>query len=272
MINIIISIRKNTNKKLGFMWIFLGRNIRKFLSRSNLIKYTSKKIGSYGPFKMVPEFLFSNLEEWGGGHNNGFHKYVESSKNMQCILDIGAHAGFTVLPVSSSISMTAKLFAFEPSTKNYNALKTNINLNGIDNVVIENCLVGDEAAAEAVFYETNDICSTSSIVSGRKNLFYKTLKKQVSIDSYCIENKLKPDLIKIDVEGAELSVLKGARQIISSCKPIIYLSVHPNEIQSLGYDVNILLDEIKKNNYQISNIDGSEVDHFSCVEYIVTPE
>ena len=81
MINLIIRIRKKTNKFFGGTWIILGRNIRKFLRGGTLIKYTSKRIGSYGPFKMVPEFLFSNLEEWGRGHNNGFSKYIEESKN-----------------------------------------------------------------------------------------------------------------------------------------------------------------------------------------------
>ena len=62
MINLVISFRKRTNKYLGGLWIFLGKNARKILSKRTFINYTSKKIGAYGPFKLTPEFLFSNLE------------------------------------------------------------------------------------------------------------------------------------------------------------------------------------------------------------------
>ena len=269
MINLIIKIRKKTNKLFGGLWMFLGRNARKILKKGVLIKYTSKKIGPYGPFKMTPEFLFSNLEEWGGGHNNGFIKYVEESKDKKCILDIGAHAGFTVLPVSSSINVDAKLYAFEPSTANNKALQKNISMNECENVIVENYLVGAEEKDNVSFYERSDICATSSIVNDRNRKFNKTSKMQISIDSYCKNHNIKPDLIKIDVEGAEIDVLKGARETISAFKPTIFLSVHPREIRDLGYNEQDLLNEIRINNYKLTNIDGSEVDEFSYIEYIL---
>ncbi|MDC0931506.1 FkbM family methyltransferase [Methylophilaceae bacterium] len=269
MINLVIKIRKKTNKVFGGLWVFLGRNARKILRKNLLMKYTSKKIGPYGPFKMTPEFLFSNLEEWGSGHNNGFIKYVEESKNKKCILDIGAHAGFTVLPVSININIDAKLYAFEPSTENFKALQNNLLMNGCDNVFVENCLVGEEKNDNVSFYERDDICATSSIVNNLNRKFNKTSKKQITIDLYCNAHNIKPDLIKIDVEGAEIDVLRGARKTISKFKPIIFLSVHPREIRALGYSEQDLLYEIHKNNYKLTNIDGSKVDEFAYIEYIL---
>ena len=269
MINLIIKIRKKTNKFFGGFWMFLGKNARKILRKGFLMKSTSKKIGPYGPFKMTPDFLFSNLEEWGGGHNNGFIKYVEESKDKKCILDIGAHAGFTVLPVSINISVDAKLYAFEPSTENIKALRKNISMNGCDNVIVENYLVGAEENDNVSFYERDDICATSSIVNNINRKFNKISKKQISIDSYCKDHNIKPDLIKIDVEGAEIDVLRGARETISTFKPTIFLSVHPREIIDLGYNEQDLLNEIHMNNYKLSNIDGSEVGEFAYIEYIL---
>ena len=115
----------------------------------------------------------------------------------------------------------------------------------------------------------NDICATSSIVNNLSRKFNKVRKKQVSIDSYCMQYNIKPDLIKIDVEGAEVDVLKGAKNIMHTCKPIIFLSIHPREIAKLGYTDKDLLDVIQSSNYRLTNMDGSDVVKFSYIEYIL---
>jgi len=64
-------------------------------------------------------------------------------------------------------------------------------------------------------------------------------------------------------------VLRGARGTISTFKPTIFLSVHPREIRDLGYSEQDLLNEIHMNNYKLTNIDGSQVDGFSYIEYVL---
>lgn len=159
----------------------------------------------------------------GVGHNNGFQKYIETSRNKKCILDVGAHVGLTILPANLLGDENTRIYGFEPSIKNYKALRINLDLNRCANVVIENCLVGAEESTDISFYETGDISATSSIVNNKNRKFNETQKEQVSIDSYCKKNKLQPDLIKIDVEGAEISVLRGARLILAEFKPIFFL-------------------------------------------------
>ena len=163
MINLAIKLRKVTNKYFGSVWLFLGRQARNILSKKIIISYTSKKIGSYGPFRLTPEFLFSDLEAWGGGHNNGFNKYIESSIDKRCIIDVGAHVGLTMLPVCQISNESAKVYGFEPSSKNFTALKFNIEQNNCNKAILENMLVGKEDKNEALFYETGDISATSSI-------------------------------------------------------------------------------------------------------------
>ena len=270
MINLIIKFRKKTNKDFSGLWMFLGKHVRKLLRKRFFIKYTTKKIGAYGPFKLTPELLFSNLEEWGNGHNNGFQKYVESSKSKQCILDVGAHVGLTILPVSLVSSENTKIYGFEPSSENYKTLRVNLEFNRCTKVIVENCLVGAEQNEDILFYETDGIDPICTIVKNEKRKCNETHKKQVSIDSYCADNNLHPDLIKIDVEGAEINVLKGARRVIKEFKPMIFLSVHPNAIRALEESDDALLNEIHASGYQVTNIDGSAVDEFECIEYILT--
>ena len=108
------------------------------------------------------------------------------------------------------------------------------------------------------------------IIDNEKRNFDKTFKKQVSIDSYCKINNLCPDLIKIDVEGAEINVLRGATDTIKRFKPLIFLSVHPNQILKLGGSEEILLEVIHSLGYSLSNIDGTQIDEFECLEYLMT--
>jgi hypothetical protein len=51
--------------------------------------------------------------------------------------------------------------------------------------------------------------------------------ESVTLDRYCAEADARPDLVKIDVEGAELLVLQGARELLSESHPALILAVHP---------------------------------------------
>jgi len=270
MIKLLIKLRQVTNKHFGSIWILLGRKARLLLSKKVFIRSTQKKIGAYGPFKISPEFLFSDLEAWGRGHNNGFNQYIELSKDKLCILDIGAHVGLTILPLCEVSSDDAKIYGFEPSSKNFEALKFNLELNNFDNVFLENCLVGEEDKLESLFFETDDISATSSILDSESRNFDRTYKKQVSIDSYCKQHGLCPDLIKIDVEGAEINVLRGAQETLKKFKPLIFLSVHPNQLTQLGESEETLVEVIHSCGYSISNVDGSKIEKFESIEYLMT--
>jgi len=56
----------------------------------------------------------------------------------------------------------------------------------------------------------------------------------ITLDSYCHSNDIRPDVIKIDVEGAELLVLQGGRAVLGSCKPVILCEVHTRHLANCG--------------------------------------
>ena len=241
MIEQVIQLRNRKYKLLEPFWLWLGRSVRFVMLRLPLPS-TVKMIGQYGPFSMPSEFIFSKLESWGKGRNNGFEVYVRAARGKQCILDIGAHVGFTVLPVAKQIGGEGVVHAFEPSRINAKKLKEAVRLNEFRNVVIHEVLVGEKSQKERAFYEKSDICGTNSISDFNSEQGYQTkLVPQVSLDDFCTQRAVAPDLIKIDVEGAEIEVLKGGERFFSSSTPEIFLSVHPREIKALGYDLGDLL-------------------------------
>ena len=106
----------------------------------------------------------------------------------------------------------------------------------------------------------------------RSRTYTKCKRDQISLDQYVAEKKISPDIIKIDVEGAEISVLAGARKTIKKFRPLIFLSVHPEELNATTKGVEGLKAIIRKIEYQCFEFDGSEVVEFKLSEYLLKPD
>jgi hypothetical protein len=69
----------------------------------------------------------------------------------------------------------------------------------------------------------------------------------VTLDAFCRERRIAPDVIKIDVEGAELRVLRGARAILTTHRPRVLCEVHPRQMENCGSSLaefNAYLDSV----------------------------
>jgi len=248
--NVASSLRKLT---------FIKRNktINSFLKKSSLVIakliYGEKKLVSIASkynFYLDSSFAFSNYESWGQEHNGGFSKLIEVSKDKKVIFDIGGHVGLCALPMSAQIDKSSKIYTFEPSNQNRKFLKKHISMNNINNIEVIEDLLGDSIKNDVEFYELIDVSGTPSIVNIKEG-FKKVLKKQITLDSFCAERNVIPELLKIDVEGAEFFVIDGAYETIEKHKPDIMLSLHPKHLKQLGLDINYVFEFAEKFNYNI---------------------
>lgn len=272
MFSLLRRLRHGPLKRFNRQWLFLGRFYRLFIKKLGISTSVRIKIGNYGPFKLHPYFAFSNFENWNAGHNNGFEACIEACKGKKCVVDIGGHVGLVALPMSSTLAPNGKVFVFEPAAANYKYLNKHVIINKAHNISLYNCLIGDENFDSVPFYERDEATGMNSLVIKKdREQYIKTNRKQITLDSFFENSPLKPELIKIDVEGAEIKVLKGGIQTLKKFKPLIFLSVHPVEISLMNSSVQELRDLIKQIGYQVTNIDGTSVDEFSLKEYILKP-
>src|SRR3990167_5170746 len=256
-------LRHGPLKCLDRGWIYLGRGYRFAIKKFKFFPSVPMKIGPYGPFRLDAYFAFSNFKHWNAGHNNGFDACIAACKGRQCVVDIGAHIGLVTLPMSTVVADNAQVLAFEPAIENFKYLKKHVTLNKLKNVTLHQYLIGDINNEKVVFYERNDASGMNAlIIKKNKNKYIQTQKSQKTLDSFFENSSLKPELIKIDVEGAEIKVLKGAIRTLKKCKPIIFLSIHPTEIELLGNSISELSDIINEIGYRITNIDGTPVERF----------
>lgn len=164
------------------------------------------------------------------------------------VLDIGAHHGFYSLLASVKVGGTGRVVAFEPSPRERDKLLRNLALNGYSNVQVEDC-----ALAEAAGHQ--ELIMVGGINTGCNSLRRPNVKEPTSsvavrvetLDGYLAEHPLPPvDFIKLDAEGAELAILKGARAMLESRpRPVIQCELEEIRTQPWGYhprEVVALLD------------------------------
>jgi FkbM family methyltransferase len=277
VLKILRSLRHGPLAALGPLWVRLGMIYRSVVHHVPGLS-VSQYVGPYGPFRLSAEFAFSNFSNWGGAHNRGFRTCVEACRGKTCVLDVGAHIGLVTLPVSSVLGQRGTVHAFEAARANAELLRRHLKLNRIANADVIEALVGTEDREAVEFYESAGPHGQNSIVQKRKpapdgewSNFSWVRKPQLSIDSYCQRRGIAPQVIKIDVEGAEIGVLRGACETLRRSRPLIILSVHPREIALAGGSLENLRDLLDELDYDIRDTAGVPVREFKLDEYVVSP-
>lgn len=265
-------LRHGPLRGLAPAWLLLGRLHRATLRRLPVTGTTRQWIGDYGPFDMDASFAFSDFRNWGGGHNRGFAACIEACRGKRCVFDIGAHIGLVTMPMSSVLAPDGKVHAFEPADANHRLLIDHLSRNGIENVAVTKALVG-ATTATVRFYEQAEATGVNSIVEQSDDPDYQETRcPQVTLDELCRERDLTPEVIKIDVEGAEIDVLIGAAETLRRARPEIFLSVHPAHLAALGRSCDELAKVIAELGYDCRDIGGRPVSTFRLDEYRLRPK
>ena len=155
----------------------------------------------------------------------------------QTIVEIGTNFGPYSVYMAKKVGSLGLMYCFEPLRLQYQLLTANIAINGLSNVITENFGVGDwprrEINADAPNFRSADNYGAASLVDmDRKTwVLSDSLRENVTIiplDSYSFNGKI--DLIKIDAEGMEHEIVRGASNLIRMHSPIVYAE---NSIESL---------------------------------------
>ncbi len=245
--------RTELGAKFQPIFFFFGQIYRKvvaFLIPELMIK---KSISSYGPFLLGGKFLFSDFSHWSEGHNAGFNELIEEARGKTCVFDVGAHIGLTTLPLANVVDSAGHVFAFEPSKRNRQFLSRHLQANNIQNVSVVEKLVGNKTDVRATFFEDEDVSGMNSMAQIR-NVRHEQKVEMVTIDDFSIEMGVIPDLIKMDIEGAELMALEGAKKILMPHLPTIFLSIHPRQIEALGHCIDDLEKIIRNLGYEVWDV------------------
>ena len=186
------------------------------------------------------------------------------AKESAVILDIGSYTGLFGL-LSTQVNPSAKVIAFEPITNTATRVEENRDLNGIMNLEVVNKAVSNEdGVADFTLYGTNTGTTGASLESKPGKPSIGNLEVEtIALDTYCEQQKLRPNLLKIDVEKGELKVLKGATNMLREHRPNIMLEVIVQD------ELNAIVDYLSNYDYHFGMIDdyGLDVKFFDSDSY-----
>lgn len=165
--------------------------------------------------------------------------------------DVGANAGYISISSSCTMSNSINIVAFEPQIDLARNIVASAKINKMENINVLQCVLSDTAGRIDLYLGKHTIhASLESTKTGRK----KT-RGSVEVTAYTLDGLVKdnglppPDVIKLDVEGAELAVIKGARRTLSTNHPPIILECDDNA-KKFGYDTRDLLSELSELGYE----------------------
>lgn len=176
--------------------------------------------------------------------------------NGETIFDIGANIGWYSLVLSKKFPLSA-IHSFEPLPETFASFVTNISMNQAEKVISNNFGFSNEAKTLKFYTSLHTSVSNSSQNITDDNQVTETECKVVTLDSYAYLNNISVDVIKCDVEGAELFVFQGGLQTIEKFKPIVFTEMLRKWSAKFGYHPNDIIDLFTTLGYQCFSNKGN---------------
>jgi FkbM family methyltransferase len=180
--------------------------------------------------------------------------FLARAADRHRFLDVGACHGLFSLAFTQG-RPGAEAVAVEPSPLAWTVLESNLRRNAGARVTPLQAAVGAAPGRLTMRYSWHHL-EASPEAAGDPAAVEIPLS---TVDLLCAELGFRPDVMKVDVEGYELAVLRGARGILEGSRPLLFLEIHPARIVELGGSLQELTDLLSELGYRICGLEGSPV-------------
>lgn len=180
--------------------------------------------------------------------------FTEQIEPGDVVIDVGANIGYYTLLAARLVGPTGHVHAFEPEPEAFALLERNVELNGYDNVTLVPKALGQENGRLALFLATNNRGDHRVYdPSGRRSSIDVDV---VTLDAYLAEHDVdRVDFLKIDTQGAECSILDGARRTIARHSEMaLVMELTPHALAELGDDPRGCLKRLLAAGYSLRDI------------------
>jgi len=176
--------------------------------------------------------IANSLLTLGGWEKLETEIFLSLLKPDMTVVDVGAHVGYYTLLAAKRVK---QVFCFEPDPETFGLLNRSIQVNGYSNVRCFQKAVSDKTGLAHFHIDSeawaNSLCS-DNVGNPVNHLEVETISLDELYESGALGDRV--DLLKIDAQGAEALVLDGAKKLLSSCRPIVFLELEPDRLRNMG--------------------------------------
>ncbi len=174
---------------------------------------------------------------------------LKDFQQANTFMDIGAHLGFYTC-IAGRIMKNGVVVGFEMDKLCAELASNNVAHNCLENSIVRNVAVTSQPSL--VRYKAN--AQPNAGLSIAPNISHDFIEvPSVSVDSYCEDHKITPDLIKIDVEGAEMEVLKGMKETLGN-SPKIYIELHEKQLPKFHSSILEVISFLHSHHFNVYEI------------------
>ena len=186
-------------------------------------------------------------------------------------LDIGAYHGVYSIVAAKKLGPTGGVVAFEPSSRERGRMLVNLKLNNIESVSIEPYAVSAGEGEALLTVVVDGFTTMNSLRRPPINHLTEQVEiRTMSLDGYLKSKRVnRVDLLKVDTEGGELEVFRGAGDLLSRLRPVIICEVLDLVTNAWGYAAAEIMALLRAHNYEWFEVllDGNLVHHYPKKEY-----
>jgi FkbM family methyltransferase len=191
-------------------------------------------------------------------------------KKGMAVLDVGANLGWFTVHLADLVGPEGRVDAFEPRGELFELLSKTINENHLTNITLHNCALGAKNSRGQMIWSTHDVNpgGTYLDLSDLRDPQVNTQSISVMALDSSISHRI--DFIKIDVEGSEPLVFRGAERILTQDRPAIMTEINPdNLLRTAGLSAAEFVTFVEGFGYQLYEIleDGSCGRHLQPADF-----
>ncbi len=184
----------------------------------------------------------ANLADWIQKQIYFFGRYeIEKSQTIfwnnylkpgMIVFDVGANIGYYSLMTAKRIGSNGRVYAFEPVTLTFRELTKNIQLNRFSNILPQKIALSNIQGLAEIFTANQSNTGTSGFSEQSNFSGIKETVDTIEGDKFIYSNNIsRLDVIKIDVEGAELKVLGGLKDALKRFRPLVLIEINRKLLQ-----------------------------------------
>jgi FkbM family methyltransferase len=193
-----------------------------------------------------------------GGVLRGLHETQVQEALRRCLahggsfVDIGAHVGYLTIIGARLVGSSGSVVAIEPVAENAAAVRSNAALNDFGNVRVIQAAASDRSGESELITVADTLWTRLASVGDHPLESARSLVRTVALDDLLASGELSapPDVVKIDVEGAELDVIEGMRGLLAHGRTSIVCELHGTNVEFAA-----LMDDV---GMVVTNLDGPE--------------